>query len=81
MILYICKVKGAEKGADMATTESIFHVDGHTCAGGFVTASFETEEAALAFWGSDSDWQDGDLVEEIFESTKRSCRVIKRVGF
>lgn len=65
----------------MATYESIFHVDGHTYAGGFLTASFETEEAALAFWGADSDWQDGAVVEEIFEPTKRSYRELKRVGF
>lgn len=81
MILYICKVKREERGADMATTKSIFHVDGHTCAGGFLTAYFDTEAEALEFWGSDSDWQDGDLVEEIFEPTKRSYRVIRRVGF
>lgn len=81
MILCICKVKRKEKGAVMATTESIFHVDGHTCAGGFLTACFDTEAEALEFWGSDSDWQDGDVVEEIFEPTKRSYRVIRRVGF
>lgn len=65
----------------MATTESIFHVDGHTCAGGFLTAWFDTEAEALEFWGSDSDWRDGAMVEEIFEPTKRSYRTIKRVGF
>ena len=65
----------------MATTESIFHVDGHTRAGGFLYAWFNTEAEALEFWGSDSDWQDGDVVEEIFGPTKRSYRVIRRVGF
>lgn len=81
MVSYTCKIKREKKGAIMATYESIFHVDGHTRAGGFLTACFDTEAEALEFWGSDSDWQDGDVVEEIFEPTKRSYRVIKRVGF
>ena len=64
----------------MATYESIFHVDGYTRAGGFLYAWFDTEAEALEFWGSDSDWQEGDIVEEIFEPTKRSYRVVKSVG-
>lgn len=65
----------------MTTTSSYFHVQGHTCAGGFIAARFDSECDALEFWGADSDWQDGDVVEEIFEPTKRSYRVIRRAGF
>lgn len=65
----------------MTTTSSYFHVQGHTSAGGFIAARFDSEREALEFWGADSDWQDGDVVEEIFEPTRRSYRVIKRVGF
>ena len=81
MVSYTCKIKREKKGAIMATYESVFHVDGYTRAGGFLYAWFDTEAEALEFWGSDSDWQDADIVEEIFEPTKRSYRVIKRVGF
>ena len=65
----------------MSTTSSYFHVQGYTCAGGFISECFDSEHEALEFWGTDSDWQEGDVVEEIFEPTKRSYRVIKRVGF
>lgn len=65
----------------MSTTSSYFHVQGYTCAGGFISECFDSEHEALEFWGADSDWQEGDVVEEIFEPTKRSYRVIRRVGF
>ena len=61
--------------------ETIYHVEGHTLAGGFVYQWFESLEEALACWGEDSDWQDGDVVAETFGPEKRTYEYIRRVGF
>ena len=65
----------------MSTTSSYFHVQGYTHAGGFICERFDSERDALEFWGADSDWREGDVVEERFEPTQRSYHVIRRVGF
>lgn len=66
----------------MTTTSSYFHVRGYVHnTGGYFEGRFNSEREALEFWGADSDWREGEVVEEIFEPTKRSYRVIRRVGF
>lgn len=65
----------------MTTTSSYFHVRGYVRNSGYFEGRFDSERIALDFWGADSDWSEGVVVEEIFEPTKRSYRVIKRVGF
>lgn len=63
------------------TTSSYFHVQGYTTVGCFFSETFDNLDDALLYWGTDSDWREGDVVEERFESTKRSYHVIRRVGF
>ena len=58
--------------------EAIFHVQGYTFAGGWVSEDFEEETKAVAFFDS-LDWRDGDCVAELFLPDRREYKTLRLV--
>lgn len=59
--------------------EVVYHIEGYNEHGGFVTETFDNVNDALAYWGSDSEWLNADLVAEHFYADRREHETIKDV--
>lgn len=59
----------------------VYHVEGHTSNGYFVTHTFDNMEDVLAYWECTENWQDGEIAAEYFIDGQYSVEIFWRKGF